>query len=181
MKIVITESQFNCIINEEMSSTDVRIERCKSEFLERFDRFMNSYSNKMSQVNKFYNTKKIIDNIKNFVLSKIPQYAWSGYSSGNKWAKELVDFIYKTLINELQNITWFQKKSIKLLVGNKDNFIEEASNFEYYRDILDFIDNVCSHIASNDDFQRTFTDWWSNNLHNILNAVAKSTANKIYD
>jgi hypothetical protein len=180
MKIVITESQFNRIIKEETSYADVRIERCKSEFLERFNRFMDSYSDKMSQANKFYNTKKIVDNIKNFVLSKIPQYAWSGYSGGNKWAKELVDFIYKTLNNELQNITWFQKQSIKLLVGNKDNFIEKASDFEYYRDIIDFIDYVCSDIASSDDFKRTFMDWCSNNLHNILNTVAKTTANKIY-
>jgi len=137
MKIIITESQYNFILNEDDNS----IYKLIKDYITKESEKLKVTYGKNKQMN-IVDIVKIIDNIRDFLISKISSVFEDMKKGvgGDKFAKECYEFIYQTVSNELNNLNFLKKNSIKLLAGGKEGIrkkLEERGKVE----IDNYLDN----------------------------------------
>ena len=187
MKIIITESQYNFILNEDDNSIYNSI---KDYITKESEKLKVTYG-KNKQMN-IVDIVKIIDNIRDFLISKIPSVFEDMKKGvgGDKFAKECYEFIYQTVSNELNNLNFLKKNSIKLLAGGKEGIrkkLEERGKVEidnYLDNFLQLMD-FSFPVGYRDDMKiyedkliswyKQMEDWFGSRLNsigkNIINLI----------
>jgi hypothetical protein len=183
------------ILNE--SAEQQNINKIKTEFSRRFDKYVTKYTPQLKQASKVIDVFPIVAQIKIHVLNRITQEYPNIVSGkgGDKFAYSVWVYTSDLLNSEIDKIGWVKKQAIKTLAGNRAKFIQNskivANNsdqlYDFISGVLDigyiagseFVDNM--KISDNSvSYSSQYMDWISKNWRKMESGVINSIANKLF-
>ena len=182
------------ILNE--SAEQQNINKIKSEFSRRFDRYVAQYTPQLKQASKVINVFPIVNQIKIHVLNRITQEYTNIISGkgGDKFGYNIWGYLSGLLNTEIDKIGWVKKQTIKTIAGNKDKFIQNSKNiddeglYEFISNVLDIgyiagnelVDDNPKLVSNSVNYSAQYMVWISNNWRKMEDSVVNSIANKLY-
>jgi hypothetical protein len=199
MKYIITERQYKVLTEETHvlleATAQQNIEKVKTEFVRRLDKYVNQYRPALKQASKVVDVFGLVNQGKEYVLNQIVNEYPNIISGkgGDKFAYNVWTYIVGILNSELQKIGWAKKQAIKALAGNKNEFIEKSKRADTEK-LYDFLSGVLDigYIAGSEllddkkigdksvDYSKQYMDWISNNWKKMENSVTNTIANNLY-
>ena len=199
MKYIITERQYKVLTEETHvlleATAQQNIEKVKTEFVRRLDKYVNEYRPALKQASKVVDVFGLVNQGKEYVLNQIVNEYPNIISGkgGDKFAYNVWTYIVGILNSELQKMGWVKKQAIKTLAGNKNEFIEKSKRADT-EGLYDFLSGVLDigYIAGSEllddkkisdksvDYSKQYMDWISNNWKKMENSVTNTIANNLY-
>jgi hypothetical protein len=181
------------ILNE--SAEQQNINKVKTEFSRRFDKYVAQYTPQLKQASKVIDVFPIANQVKIHVLNKIVDEYPNIVSGkgGDKFAYSVWLYLSGLLNAEIQKLGLVKKLAIKTVVGDRNKFIENSKKvdddqmYQFISDILDIGYIAGAELLSNETigynaatYSQQYTRWISKNWGKMESSVVNLIANKLY-
>ncbi len=148
-----------------------------------------------SNVKSVLNPEKIIDDYRNYLISKIPETIEKSKTGqgGEQFAYQCYTKLMELIQNQINEISGFKKTILKTLAPSKNEFLNNSKNvdldpfFETFKEIVDFpfligwMDQYKNYDTKMLDYSNQITNWVDKNKKTISNAVINKVSNFLYN
>ena len=148
-----------------------------------------------SNVKSVLNPEKMIDDYRNYLISKIPETIEKSKTGqgGEQFAYQCYTKLMELTQNQINEISGLKKITLKKLAPSKNEFLNNSKNvdldpfFETFKEIVDFpfligwMDQYKNYDTKMLDYSNQITNWVDKNKKRISNAVINKVSNFLYN